>query len=41
MTSQLDLSAIERERERIRSTYLRTGDRPASSARGQHHTALI
>jgi catechol 2,3-dioxygenase-like lactoylglutathione lyase family enzyme len=39
--TQLDLPAIERERERIRATYLRTGDRPASSARGLHHTALI
>ena len=36
----LDLQAIERERERIRTTYLRTG-RPASSARGLHHVALI
>jgi catechol 2,3-dioxygenase-like lactoylglutathione lyase family enzyme len=32
----------EVERERIRSAYLRpTGERPASSARGLHHTALI
>jgi catechol 2,3-dioxygenase-like lactoylglutathione lyase family enzyme len=39
--TQLDLPAIERERERIRSTYLQTADRPASSARGLHHCALI
>ena len=39
--TQIDLPAIEAERERIRSTYLRTEDRPASSARGLHHTALI
>jgi catechol 2,3-dioxygenase-like lactoylglutathione lyase family enzyme len=38
--TQLDLPAIERERDRIRSTYLRA-DRPPSSARGLHHTALI
>jgi catechol 2,3-dioxygenase-like lactoylglutathione lyase family enzyme len=36
----LDLPAIERERERIRTTYLRA-ERPASSARGLHHVALI
>jgi catechol 2,3-dioxygenase-like lactoylglutathione lyase family enzyme len=38
--TDLDLHAIERERERIRSTYL-LQDRPPSSARGLHHTALI
>ena len=38
--TELDLQAIERERERIRSTYLHE-DRPPSSARGLHHTALI
>jgi catechol 2,3-dioxygenase-like lactoylglutathione lyase family enzyme len=38
--TELDLQAIERERARIRSTYLRE-DRPPSSARGLHHTALI
>jgi len=38
--TELDLQGIERDRERIRSTYLRE-DRPASSARGLHHTALI
>ena len=40
MTEQLDLSAIERERDRIRSTYLRP-DRAPSSARGLHHCALL
>lgn len=40
MTQELDLTAIERERERIRSTYL-ARDRPASSARGLHHCALL
>src|SRR6478672_12310168 len=40
--TQTDLESIERERARIRSTYLRpTGERPASTARGLHHTALI
>jgi len=37
-----DLSTIEAERDRIRTTHLRpTGERPASTARGLHHTALI
>lgn len=36
----IDLAAIEAERERIRRTYLREG-RPASSARGVHHFALL
>ncbi len=41
MTS-IDLHAIAAERERIRSDLLREGsDRPASSARGLHHFALI
>ena len=40
MTTELDLAAIERERERIRSTYLRA-DRPPSSARGLHHFAML
>jgi catechol 2,3-dioxygenase-like lactoylglutathione lyase family enzyme len=40
MTAELDLAAIDRERERIRSTYL-LADRPASSARGLHHFALL
>jgi len=42
MTEQRDLAAIEAERARLRTAYLRpAGDRPASSARGLHHTALI
>jgi catechol 2,3-dioxygenase-like lactoylglutathione lyase family enzyme len=37
-----DLDALEAERARLRDAYLRpAGDRPASSARGLHHTALI
>ncbi|MDQ3763765.1 MAG: VOC family protein [Actinomycetota bacterium] len=37
-----DLAVIEAQRERIRDIYLRpTGQRPASTARGLHHTALI
>jgi len=37
-----DLAAIEAERDRIRAAYLREpGARPASTARGLHHTALI
>jgi catechol 2,3-dioxygenase-like lactoylglutathione lyase family enzyme len=37
-----DLAKIEAERARIRETHLRpTADRPASTARGLHHTALI
>src|ERR1700710_3294502 len=45
MTSEApdrDLVAISRERDRIRERYLHpAGERPASSARGLHHTALI
>jgi len=38
----LDLAAIEAERDRIRDTYLKPEpDRPASSARGLHHVALL
>ncbi|GAA2260579.1 glyoxalase [Streptomyces ruber] len=38
----VDLAAIEAERERIRDRYLTApADRPASSARGIHHTALL
>ncbi len=38
----MDLAAIEKERDRIRETYLRpSGERPASSARGLHHFALL
>jgi catechol 2,3-dioxygenase-like lactoylglutathione lyase family enzyme len=37
-----DLQEIEAQRARIREHHLRpAGDRPASSARGLHHTALI
>jgi catechol 2,3-dioxygenase-like lactoylglutathione lyase family enzyme len=36
----IDYDRIEAERDRIRATYLRK-DRPASSARGLHHTALL
>jgi catechol 2,3-dioxygenase-like lactoylglutathione lyase family enzyme len=38
----IDLAAIEKERDRIRSTYLRPeGQRPESSARGLHHVAFL
>ena len=41
-TSDLDPTAIERERTRIREAHLKpAGERPASTARGLHHTALI
>src|SRR6476659_10048025 len=37
-----DLAALEAERARIRAAHLRpAGERPASTARGLHHTALI
>ena len=37
-----DLDAIAAERDRIRSTYLSpAGSRPASSARGLHHVAIV
>jgi catechol 2,3-dioxygenase-like lactoylglutathione lyase family enzyme len=40
--SSQDLSALEQERARIRTAHLRpAGERPASTARGLHHTALI
>jgi len=39
--AQIDLAAIEAERARIRATYLHGEDRPASSARGLHHCALL
>jgi len=40
--SEIDLVAIEAERERIRATYLAEGaDRPASTARGLHHFAIV
>jgi catechol 2,3-dioxygenase-like lactoylglutathione lyase family enzyme len=45
MTSEAparELSAIEAERDRIRAAHLRpASERPSSSARGLHHTALI
>ena len=42
MTRTRDLAALEAERDRIRAAHLRpAGDRPASTARGLHHTALI
>ncbi|HLX48886.1 MAG TPA: VOC family protein [Streptosporangiaceae bacterium] len=37
---EIDLAAITAERNRLRSEYLRAG-RPASSARGVHHVALL
>jgi catechol 2,3-dioxygenase-like lactoylglutathione lyase family enzyme len=38
----IDLAAIEKERDRIRSTYLQPeGERPESSARGLHHVAFL
>jgi catechol 2,3-dioxygenase-like lactoylglutathione lyase family enzyme len=41
-TEPADLTAIEAERERIRTAHLHpAGQRPGSSARGLHHTALI
>jgi len=36
----MDLAAIEAERARLTSAYI-SDDRPASSARGIHHTALL
>ena len=37
-----DTTAIEQRRTAIRERYLRpTGERPASTARGLHHTALV
>ena len=40
--SDLDLPAIDAERERIRAAYLRdVRSRPASSARGLHHVAVV
>src|SRR3954447_26721800 len=41
-TTTPDPAALEAERARIRSAHLKpTGERPASTARGLHHTALI
>jgi catechol 2,3-dioxygenase-like lactoylglutathione lyase family enzyme len=40
--TDLDLTAIAKERDRIRRTYLQeTEFRPSSSARGLHHVALL
>ena len=40
--TEIDLAAIDAERERIRDAYLRPEDaRPASSARGLHHFAVV
>jgi catechol 2,3-dioxygenase-like lactoylglutathione lyase family enzyme len=40
--TEIDLDAIEAERDRIRSTYLvAEADRPPSSARGLHHFAVL
>jgi catechol 2,3-dioxygenase-like lactoylglutathione lyase family enzyme len=40
--SARDLAELERERARIRDAYLKpSGERPTSTARGLHHTALI
>jgi catechol 2,3-dioxygenase-like lactoylglutathione lyase family enzyme len=40
--TERDLAAIEVERDRIRRTYLKPeDDRPASTARGLHHFALV
>jgi catechol 2,3-dioxygenase-like lactoylglutathione lyase family enzyme len=38
--AELDLTAIDAERARLREAHFRE-DRPASSARGIHHTALL
>lgn len=40
--SAIDLETIDKERERIRQTHLKPeNERPASTARGIHHTALL
>jgi catechol 2,3-dioxygenase-like lactoylglutathione lyase family enzyme len=40
--TQIDVSAIDAERERIRATYLQPeASRPPSSARGLHHFAVV
>jgi catechol 2,3-dioxygenase-like lactoylglutathione lyase family enzyme len=39
-TRDIDTARIDAERERIRDTYL-SDDRPESTARGVHHTALL
>ena len=38
----IDIEAINKDREEIRRTYLKdAGDRPATTARGVHHVALL
>jgi catechol 2,3-dioxygenase-like lactoylglutathione lyase family enzyme len=40
--TEIDLAAVDAERERIRSTYLKPeSSRPPSSARGLHHFAVV
>jgi catechol 2,3-dioxygenase-like lactoylglutathione lyase family enzyme len=40
--SDIDTTALEAERARLRDTHLRpAGERPPSTARGLHHTALV
>jgi catechol 2,3-dioxygenase-like lactoylglutathione lyase family enzyme len=40
--TEIDLAAIDAERERIRAAYLQPDEtRPASSARGLHHFAVV
>jgi catechol 2,3-dioxygenase-like lactoylglutathione lyase family enzyme len=40
--TQMDIASLEDKRQAVRDRNLRpAGDRPASSARGLHHTALI
>jgi catechol 2,3-dioxygenase-like lactoylglutathione lyase family enzyme len=40
--TQIDLAAIDAERDRIRAEHLKPRDsRPASTARGIHHTAVL
>src|SRR3954447_17947096 len=42
MTTTQDTASLDAERARIREAYLRPlGERPASTARGLHHTALV
>ncbi|WP_183098642.1 VOC family protein [Nocardioides pelophilus] len=39
---EIDLAAVDAERERIRATYLKSEEsRPASTARGLHHFAIV
>ena len=39
---EIDLAAVDAERERIRATYLKPEEsRPASTARGLHHFAIV